>query len=137
MRIPTVMDPQVVTMVGWPMGKDMRKALKIKPGNGIAMAIMATHSNNLQPATLVNFASFILRELGTQVGLERASEIVFQMAQTMDIKRPITPPQYPDDAYDPLSEFDDYKPFDRTDYDGYDRDGDDEAYDDPDEPHSY
>lgn len=83
------MEPQVLTMTAWNVSPPAVRRLAVQhgvDGRQNPIAIMAMSSINLKTATLCHMGAFILRELGKNLGLERASEIVFQTAQTMTMK---------------------------------------------------
>ena len=107
------MEPQVLTITAWHISPPAARRLTTKHGHDGGkdpIAIMAMNSVNLKTTTLCHMAAFLLRELGKNLGLERASEIVFQTAQTMTLK-----PQFktgPEKAppFDPAAEYGDERP---------------------------
>lgn len=112
--------PQVLTITAWPVKPKVVKKLAAKHGQTPfqePMALMSMHSANLKSITLCHMGAFILRELGRNFGLERASEIVFQTAQTMTMRSQFKEEQEP--PYDPASEFGDDAPWDDDDDDDY------------------
>lgn len=120
------MEPQVLTITAWHLSQPVVERLASKhgvPERDKPIAIMAMSSINLRTTTLCHMGAFILRELGKNLGLERASEIVFQTAQTMTMKAQFkTGP-------DPASEYGDERPS----WEQEDREDDQEEEDDLDD----
>lgn len=110
------MEPQVLTITAWQLPVQTAECLDTsKHYRQQPIAIMAMNSINLKSSTLCHMGAFILRELAKQFGLERASEIVFQTAQTMTMKPQFkTGPE--EDPYDPTDDCGDTEP----DWDGDD-----------------
>lgn len=95
------MEPQALTMTAWQISKPAVERLTTEhavPERQNPIAIMSMHSANLKMSTLCHMGAFILRQLGKDLGLERASEIVFQTAQTMTMRAQFKTGPSPADA---------------------------------------
>lgn len=107
------MEPQVLTITAWYPSQAAVERLAAKHGEerrSNPIALMAMNSINLKTTTLCHMGAFILRELGKNLGLERASEIVFQTATTMTMKAQFrTGPEQPP-PFDPATEYGDERP---------------------------
>ncbi len=118
--------PQVLTITAWPVTQETADHLgKYKDFKNTPMAIMAMNSINLKSSTLCYMGAFVLRQLAKEFGLERASEILFQTAQTMTMKSQFKTGPEEEKPYDPTDDFGDTEP----DWDDEDDEGNDDDWD--------